>query len=255
MERAPSSSGRHWLWIFDAFRSRWGWTECRNYYLWKNSQALAALTHTVVLKAKEVLSLHRNIWGFHVSREVGHEIHSLQKERGWKILGRLLKQEERLKKHLSLCCNTAVLEWHGIGNNSPKRWQSWGPTAVLEKFAFWTLSNLNTKRVCGKCDRSINVCISPAYQCAMRSEKLCSVGWGESSSFIKHLSSGQLHYHNTELLYHETNILPQKDSLVDRLGYCASCASFVCVRRLDFKKVKGKEYSRQRKYGSIPIKK
>lgn len=30
---------------------------------------------------------------------------------------------------------------------------------------------------------------------------------------------------------------------------------FVCVRRLDFKKVKGKEYSTQRKYGSRPIKK
>lgn len=48
----------------------------------------------IVLKAKEVLSLHGNIWGFHVSREVGRVIHSLQKEHSWKILGRLLKQEK-----------------------------------------------------------------------------------------------------------------------------------------------------------------
>lgn len=48
----------------------------------------------IVLKAKEVLSLHRNIWGFHVSREVGRVIHSLRKEHNWKILGRLLKREK-----------------------------------------------------------------------------------------------------------------------------------------------------------------
>lgn len=34
----------------------------------------------IVLKAKKVLSLQRDIWGFHVSREVGHETHSQQKE-------------------------------------------------------------------------------------------------------------------------------------------------------------------------------
>lgn len=131
---------------------------------------------------------------------------------------------------------------------------SWGQTVVLEKFAAETLWNLNTKRLCGKCDRSINVWIRPAYQCGVRSKKLCSVGWEESSSFIKYLGSGQLHYHNTELLYHETNILSQKDSLVDRLGYCAQCASFVCVRRLDLKKWKLKNTRHNENMDHFPLK-
>ncbi len=199
----------------------------------------SSCTLLIALKAKEVLSLQCNIWGFHISREVGHETHSLQKERSWKIPGWLLKHEKDWGNIWNRNCGAIPQSNNGTGSGTiawNNKWHSWGPTAVLEKFAVETLSNLNTKCFCGKCDRSINVWISAAYQCGMRSKKLCSVGWGESSSFIKHLSSGQLHYHNTELLYHETNILPQKDSLVDRLGILCIVCKFCLCTTAGFKK-------------------
>lgn len=158
-----------------------------------------------------------------------------------KVAGRFLDGFRNMKKtgrHISnRNCGATAQPYNGTGSGTiawNDKWHSWGP--VLEKFAVETLSNLNTKRFCGKCDRSINVWISAAYQCGVRSKKLCSVGWEESSSFIKHLSSGQLHYHNTELLYHGTNILPQKDSLVNRLGILCTVCKFCLCTTAGFKK-------------------
>ncbi len=155
-----------------------------------------------------------------------------------KEAGRFLDGFWNMKKTGSIFETGTVVQYNGRRSGTialNNKWHSWGLTTVLEKFAVETLSNLNTKCFSGECDRSINVWISGAYQCGMRSKKLCSVGWGESSSFIKHLSSGQLHYHNTELLYHETNILAQKDSLVDRLGILCIVCKFCLYTTAGFK--------------------
>lgn len=212
--------------------------ESRIYYLWTNSQALAPYSQHWKQRRCYHCSATSGVFTSLGKLGMKHILYR-KKERSWKILGWLLKHEKDWRNIWNRNCGAIPQSNNGTGSRTiawNNKWHSWGLTAVLEKFAVETLSNLNTKCFYGKCDRSINVWISTAYQCGMRSKKLCSVGWGESSSFIKHLSSGQLHYHNTELLYHETNILPQKDSLVDRLGILCIVCKFCLCTTAGFKK-------------------
>lgn len=123
------------------------------------------------------------------------------------------------------------------------KWHSWVLTTVLKNaasfrlemkhtaYSIWDTFKFKYKTLLWKkSDRSINVWIKPAYQCSMKSKKLCAVSWEESPPYIKHIYKKILKkFRSASLPYYSSYSMTNKHPPSERqLGQQIEILCIVC---------------------------